>query len=117
MQTRPEAKSRPQPIFFGRSICRFQMSLMGRNMTVVICQHTNPRKRCISRRTHEVRQRVHGISIVEICSLSTDFGMRQALYALVEEGLGVVACQSWTRDDASSPCLNILSWFLHICCV
>ena len=39
MQTKPEAKSKPHPIFFAFCICRFQMSLIGRNMTKQSYQH------------------------------------------------------------------------------
>lgn len=39
MQTKPEAKSKLHPIFFAFCICRFQMSLIGRNMTNQSYQH------------------------------------------------------------------------------
>jgi hypothetical protein len=76
MQTKPDAKSRPQPIFLARSICSVHMSLMGRNMTVSMGQYRDDGRDKEDGHTHQIGQRVNGICIVQICCLSTGFTKR-----------------------------------------
>ena len=109
IQIRPEANSIPQPIFRFRSIWRFQMSLMGRNMTIRshVSILVNTRKKC--QLTHQVCHRINTIGVIEIRSLSPKLPRRGTHVTKFKELLRVIACQSWAGDDTGHPCLHVVS--------